>query len=76
MAKSRPTQQRGRHGCRWLHLVGRQGAFHPVEQTSFDVVPHEGIQAEFPAEVMVKGSIMLSRNPVTTLFCSRKKVQL
>jgi hypothetical protein len=48
-----PDQQRGGHGRRAVR-GHREGPFHPVEQSLLDVLPHEGVEPQLAAEVVVE----------------------
>ena len=49
--------QRGHHGRGAIHGGGcRYRALHPVEKAPLDVVPHEVVQPELAAEVVVEGA--------------------
>jgi hypothetical protein len=47
-------EQCGPHGCRGFRPRARDRAFHPVEQASFDVCSHDGVEPELVAEVVVE----------------------
>jgi hypothetical protein len=51
-----PDQQRGPHGGGAIRLIPgcRDRALHPVQQAPLDVLPHEGVQPELAAEVVVE----------------------